>query len=307
MTRRRREVETTTGLSFLDCICCGFGAIILLLVITKVREPVLRAEAAASLTVDATQLVEEQDELQQKLMAARAARSVQEAEVERKRGLRERMRAELAKLAAVPEPPEKPAPPPPLPIVDPSAVIGLPADSEYVIFVLDTSGSMKRFNWGKMIRKISEVLDVYPKVEGFQVLNDMGAHMFASMRGKWIPDTPKGRTRIREYIRSWTALSNSSPVEGIEAAIRLYHVPNKRISIYVLGDEFTGESIQQVVDSVDRLNRLETGGKRVRIHAIGFPLIDPDTGRLYLTGRRFAALMRVLCHRNGGTFIALRP
>jgi len=36
--RRRREVEVFS-LSFLDCICCGFGAIILLLVLTEVGQP----------------------------------------------------------------------------------------------------------------------------------------------------------------------------------------------------------------------------------------------------------------------------
>src|SRR6516162_4019849 len=36
---RRRDVEVFS-LSFLDCICCGFGAIILLLVLTEVGQPV---------------------------------------------------------------------------------------------------------------------------------------------------------------------------------------------------------------------------------------------------------------------------
>ena len=36
---KRREFEVFT-LSFLDCICCGFGAIILLLVVTEYGDPV---------------------------------------------------------------------------------------------------------------------------------------------------------------------------------------------------------------------------------------------------------------------------
>src|SRR6185312_14421536 len=36
--RRRRSVEVFS-LSFLDCICCGFGAIILLLVLTEIGRP----------------------------------------------------------------------------------------------------------------------------------------------------------------------------------------------------------------------------------------------------------------------------
>ena len=38
--RRRRNIEAFS-LSFLDCICCGFGAIILLLVLSKIYEPVI--------------------------------------------------------------------------------------------------------------------------------------------------------------------------------------------------------------------------------------------------------------------------
>jgi len=40
MARRRRDIEAFS-LSFLDCICCGFGAIILLLVLSKIYEPVI--------------------------------------------------------------------------------------------------------------------------------------------------------------------------------------------------------------------------------------------------------------------------
>jgi len=41
VSRRRRD-GNGFGLSFLDCICCGFGAIILLLVLVKIGEPTAR-------------------------------------------------------------------------------------------------------------------------------------------------------------------------------------------------------------------------------------------------------------------------
>ena len=37
--RKRRDMETF-NLSFLDVVCCGFGAVILLLVIKKIYEPI---------------------------------------------------------------------------------------------------------------------------------------------------------------------------------------------------------------------------------------------------------------------------
>ena len=40
MARKKRQIEAFS-LSFLDCICCGFGAIVLLLVLSKIYEPVI--------------------------------------------------------------------------------------------------------------------------------------------------------------------------------------------------------------------------------------------------------------------------
>ena len=40
MKLRRRDVEVFS-LSFMDCICCGFGAIILLMVLTDVSHPIV--------------------------------------------------------------------------------------------------------------------------------------------------------------------------------------------------------------------------------------------------------------------------
>ena len=44
MRRRRRELQETS-LSFLDVISCGFGAVVLLLVIGKVGDPSVLEEA----------------------------------------------------------------------------------------------------------------------------------------------------------------------------------------------------------------------------------------------------------------------
>ena len=48
MARKKRQIEAFS-LSFLDCICCGFGAIILLLVLSKIYEPVVVEEAEENL------------------------------------------------------------------------------------------------------------------------------------------------------------------------------------------------------------------------------------------------------------------
>ena len=49
MSRRRRSIDIF-NLSFLDVVSCGFGAIILLLVIVKVSEPHVIEKLAVDLT-----------------------------------------------------------------------------------------------------------------------------------------------------------------------------------------------------------------------------------------------------------------
>src|SRR5699024_9133824 len=83
------------------------------------------------------------------------------------------------------------------------SVGGVPVDSEYIIFIIDTSGSMFNYSWSKLLEVVIETLEVYPEVKGIQVMNDMGDYMFNSFRGDWIPDTPARRQAIIQRLRTW--------------------------------------------------------------------------------------------------------
>ena len=73
-----------------------------------------------------------------------------------------------------------------------------------------------------------------------------------------------------------------------------------------IGDEFTGDSIDRVVNTVDRYNEEDENGERlVRIHGVGFPVMFSRIGFQENTGVRFATLMRLLCRNNGGAFVGL--
>jgi hypothetical protein len=183
---------------------------------------------------------------------------------------------------------------------------GIPVDSDYIIFVIDTSGSMQVAAWEKVKKEMINILDIYPDVKGLQVLNDMGQYMFSAYRGRWIPDSPKMREKIVSTLNTWAPFSNSSPVEGINAAIQTFYKADRKISIYTLGDDFQGRSIRNIVKAIDNLNQAHRGADRlVRIHAIGFPVHFPPGGNPSASAIKFAALMRELSYNNGGTFIGL--
>jgi hypothetical protein len=322
----RRDVEVFS-LSFLDAICCGFGAVILLLVLTEVGEPVVfeksRVELEGRVLDLQSQLADirgTSEVLNRELRARRIQLSEEQQKIARLRGdlsaikgqyQSSRKDAEVANeiegqlVSAQQELTEemKRLLGAQFRRKDDSPIGGVPVDSEYIIFIIDTSGSMANYAWPLMLAKMQEVLDAYPTVKGWQVMNDEGGYMFPSYRGKWLPDTPNQRRLTLERLRNWFPFSNSSPVEGIVEAIRTYHSSGLRISLYVLGDEFTGSSIDSVVRAVDLMNREDKSGRRrVRIHAIGFP-VRPDAPQY--TSVRFATLMRIVCDRNGGTFVGL--
>lgn len=327
MARRvkRRDTEIFS-ISFLDCITCGLGSVVLLLVLSDLRTP----QAQSSQEDLQVQLNKLQDELidinaqaevlNVDLTKRQEQLSIERAKVARLRGDLSDVRGKYSaskKEADVANEIEGRLASAQQTLTEEmkrvlgrgfhrkkdDAIGGIPVDSEYIIFVVDTSGSMLNYGWAMLIEKLQETLNLYPQVKGFQVMDDEGGYLFPGYKGKWIPDTPTQRKIVIDRVRNWNAFSNSSPIEGIVEAIRTYYSKDKKISIYVFGDEFTGPSIDAVIKSVDVLNREDaTGERRVRIHGIGFP-VRPDAPQY--TSIRFATLMRILCAKNGGSFVGL--
>ncbi len=327
--RRVRRAPPEGSLSFLDVICCGFGSIILLLMITKTVEPQIieastvhlegklaalqeqlfdiRGEATVlnrDLTVKQEQLSEYEERiaiLRGQMASTKSRYDSLQVDTSSNAAIsgqlavaKQQLTDEMKRLLGSQHQAKN------------QLIGGIPVDSEYIIFVIDTSGSMFGYAWERLLREIEATLSIYPKVKGIQVMSDEGNYLFSSYRGKWIPDSPARRKVIIQNLRGWNVFSNSSPVEGIEAAIRAFTGSGKKISIYVFGDEFTGESISQVIDTVDRLNRRDANGKQlVRIHGVGFPTQFSREANMQTTGIRFATLMRELTHRNGGTLVLL--
>jgi len=325
MARKKNRTVEAFSLSFLDCICCGFGAVVLLLVLSKIYEPVILEKTNEDLQQLIAKLQEELFQIRGETTVVNQALGKVQLETSETRmhlrtlqkelstvqgqfdlintddplmnldegelrAARQRLTEEMLNLAPFRRTPD-------------DAVGGIPVDSEYIIFVIDTSGSMQA-KWGWAEQKLAQVLDVYPRVKGLQIMNDNGRYMFQQYGGTWIEDTPQIRQAIKQQMRQWAPFSDSDPSDGIQYAIETYWSPDKKISIYVLGDEFQGGSMETVLRQIDRVNvEDENGDRRVRIHAIGFPY--NFTGTPPTSSQRFAGLMRVLCERNGGTFVAL--
>jgi hypothetical protein len=183
---------------------------------------------------------------------------------------------------------------------------GVALDSEYVIFSIDTSGSMRRYEWDRVLELVEATLDAHAPVAGFQVLNDEGRSLLLSYTGEWMPDTPQVRQQALATLADWDAFSNSSPRNGIHSAIEQYGDPARNIALYVLGDDLPSGAgtVDAIVREIDARNRDATGNLLVRINAVAFPVWHDATGAPG-TGGDFANLMLAVTQRNGGSFVAL--
>lgn len=339
----RRRQFSVFSLAFLDCICCGFGAVILIFILSidsKQKEKMQTlADLQQLLAIKAAALAKlrtSKEDLERS--NARVSTVVTDAALRNDslhallddldRALQNERKGQEAllvdiddlkkEIAARQKKPEviladlKPLP------------VGLPVGSNYIAFVIDTSGSMRDPNtnglWSIAIRKIEEVLDVYPQLNGIQVL-DTAANFVLARRGGsrgWLPDTPETRAEIKRVLRRYDFDSPSTPVYGIfEVFKRLYdpNNPDMKLGIYVFGDEFnstqgplTGDgSADSVLKKLDDLNPAdENGNRKVVINAIGFPTTIRYQFSMGNTGLRFANLMRTVTYQHGGAFIALQ-
>lgn len=324
--KRRRNTEVFT-LSFLDALCCGFGAIILLFILSvgagqpgtdasitqekikDMRGELERIEASvaekeqrlenALRTEETRKKAEQQQELVRKL-EGRLAELRREYESRKNNLSAGRQTAAAARRLLRSFPREDPTP------------IGLPAKASHVAFVIDTSGSMRNQLTNRLhhavTEQISELLDTLPEVERIQFFDTSGNYMLSGARNHWLPDTPGLRNQALRNIRNYPRLSASDPEPGIRKAIRDL-LPalgsNDKMALYVLGDDFRGNS-QSFLLKLDRLNPRdpESGERRVSINAVGFPTMNNPFQIGAPQGNvRYANIMREIAETHGGVLL----
>ena len=311
----KRERLDPFSLSFLDIISCGFGAVVVLILIfrfepfpndattppppsdttaafnsilaeaavsekTKQAKTTLNDMLAARAASDKTaqRLQQQLDQSHQQLIAKQASNAQKQQQL-----VALKRKIEQVKIAgAITEVPND----------QDDEAGGILVDRDYVIFIVDTSGSMREI-WGRVAGRMSQILRQHPRVKGIQVMNDNGSYLVSAYAKRWITDTPKMRERILQLFNLWSSTSNSSPAEGLLRALRDFQSSTKDMSIYVLGDDYSGSDFDSVIESVRKLN---TGG--ARINAINF--INPSA-----TTDRFSILMREIALENHGTLITM--
>jgi hypothetical protein len=311
----KRDQLDPFSLSFLDIISCGFGAVVVLILIFRfdplpddatapppptdsaaaynsilaeaaVSEKTEQAKAALDdMSAALAASIENAQRLQQQLNQLRQQLAAKQASNTQKQQQLAALKRKIEQFKTAGATTEVPSDP------DDEAG-GILVDRDYVIFIIDTSGSMREI-WGRVAGRMSQILQQHPRVKGIQVMNDNGSYLVSAYAKRWITDTPKMRERILRLFKLWSPTSNSSPAEGLVRALTDFQSSTNDMSIYVLGDDHSGGDFDSIIESVRKLN---TGG--ARINAINF--INPSA-----TTDRFSILMREIALENHGTLITM--
>ena len=307
----KREQLEPFGLSFLDIISCGFGAVVMLILIFKPQtESVEVQENLSSSSFELLSRLMALTELRDELtaifqnsyssdsavdMVSKSLKSSLDKEKQKLKASKveiKKLKSQLTDMALR------------IKVAETAGlsqgekdsmdveVAGIPVDRKYVIFVVDTSGSMKQI-WNRVSTTMNKILEIHPQVDGFQVLNDNGNYLISGYAEKWMQDTPKMRRRMIDLFSGWGSASNSNPHEGMRQALGDYRNYQADLSIYVLGDDFTGGDFDSVLADIANLNK-----KGARINGLSF--ISPKAST-----DRFGTLMREISQVNDGSFISL--
>lgn len=303
-------------LSFLDIISCAFAAVVMLVLLSKNGEqgqatPALSiqtllaelSEARASqetlqsdVDVLSKQLSDSQSAMQKQHNAATSLASA----AENNQALLTQLKSDAVVLTEEINHAKAMLSAKTKPLLNANeAVGGIPTDAEYVVFVIDNSGSMSAGGkWKGVVSVVSDILKNHPKMKGFQIMAADGDHLYAGREGKWLLDTPSFRQKVIARLASFSG-GGSAPEVGIKKAIRLYKNEPGKTSIYVFGDDYRPGTLDDVVMDITNLNKDGQGNPKMRIHGVGF--YRPNDGN----AAQFAAFMQAIAKRNRGAFIGL--
>ncbi|MDG1668640.1 MAG: hypothetical protein P8M62_08705 [Opitutae bacterium] len=326
---KRRQIEVFS-LSFLDCLCCGFGAILLLFILSigSGKAGVDSEVDDAALQAMRAQLAKLEADVANKAVLLEAHINRQQTKQERQRILSmiQTLESTLADLQQEFDSKQANFSTSQQAAAEATRIlksfkhqdlppIGLPADATHVAFIIDTSGSMRnqltnQLHYG-VIEQITELLNNLPEVKSIQFIDTSGNYMLRDRRGFWLPDTKGLRNQALSAVLNYPTLSVSDPEPGVRKAFRDLKpilTTNDKMSLYVVGDDFRG-STQGFLIKLDQLNPRDPSTKKrpVSVSAIGFPtLTNPFQIGTPQGNTRFANIMREIAEAHDGVLI-LKP
>lgn len=302
-------------MSFLDIMACGFGALVLILLISEFQETEIKVVINdANKFLDANDLMEtrindlsvidekidtELIELSQinnnikKLKIILKKRQLisknlndlasdNEYSINKKRSAQQNQRIEQNEAS------------------------GIKIDSRYLVFIIDNSGSMQTSGpWSRVLQEVDSIIQTFPNLEGYLILNDAGKTIHGG--SPWLNPSKSNRSTSINLLKAnpnkYMSLSN--PVIALKVAINRYGKNYKDVGVFIVGDDVLDNNrIENISNDILKLNSLPGGLKKVRINAIAF-LTAKDEAIYEQQNMNYLILMRELTEQSGGAMVVV--
>jgi hypothetical protein len=300
-------------MSFLDIMACGFGALVLILLISEFQESeVKQVENNADIFLEAQEekakkiiKVESLDKLMssniEDLISTRQRLDVLKMELEKKSLISAKLN-DLAsdtdfqiskqRLKSLSAPMEQ------------KEASGIKLDSRYLVFIIDTSGSMEP--WVKIVQEIDNLIQTFPDLEGYMVMNDNGSIFHGG--DPWLNPTKINRSASIGILRANRAKygSLSNPIVGLKKVIRVWGDKYKDLGVFIMGDDILDQTsrIETISQEVLKLNTDLSGKTKVRVNAVGFLTSRANISQQQ-GNKNYLMLMRELTEQSGGAMVVV--
>jgi hypothetical protein len=300
-------------MSFLDIMACGFGALVLILLISEFQESeVKQVENNADIFLEAQEekakkiiKVESLDKLMssniEDLISTRQRLDVLKIELEKKSLISAKLN-DLAsdtdfqiskqRLKSLSAPMEQ------------KEASGIKLDSRYLVFIIDTSGSMEP--WVKIVQEIDNLIQTFPDLEGYMVMNDNGSIFHGG--DPWLNPTKINRSASIGILRANRAKygSLSNPIVGLKKVIRVWGDKYKDLGVFIMGDDILDQTsrIETISQEVLKLNTDLSGKTKVRVNAVGFLTSRANISQQQ-GNKNYLMLMRELTEQSGGAMVVV--
>jgi hypothetical protein len=303
------------SMSFLDIMACGFGALVLILLISEFQESEIKiTKNDANQFLDATELknikvkklslLEEdiQNELLNLSDAIKQKRLLESILKQRQivaknlNNLASRKEYSINKKKQLQN----------INFVEQNEASGIKIDSKYLVFIIDNSGSMQTSGpWSRVLKEVDSIIQTFPSLEGYLIMNDAGNIIHG--KSPWLNPTKINRSTSLKLLRANPNkfLSLSNPVVALKKTINSYGTRYEDIGVFIVGDDVLDSNrIENISNEIMKLNSLPDGKKRVRINAIAF-LTAKDEPIYEQQNMNYLMLMRELTEQSGGAMVVI--
>ena len=313
----KRKNNEVFSMSFLDIMACGFGALVLILLISEFNEvEIIENKYTAEMFLNIKNQLNQkksdlsitQDNLDSKINELITIRTDLEATLNELKQKEEvvknlsnlsdatssQISMKTIELSSTPKQ---------------IAASGIRIDSDYLIFIIDNSGSMIEGGpWNRVMEEISRIVITFPNLKGFMIMNDTGKIIQGD--NPWLTPTSTNRKSAIDNLRNIRTISNSNPIPAIELAINFYGRKYDNVGIFVIGDDIReSKDIDKRLIEINKINTKTDGSKYVRINALAFLTSRRIAKEILPSGKedniKYLTLMRELTLQNGGTLVVV--